>query len=124
MSNKSSGNDFEHDFAQLLADKGYWVHRIRDNQNGQPFDIIACKDNIPYVFDCKVCMGELFALSRIEDNQRYAMARFLQTGNMHCYFALRFGKEILTVHFLDLERQRASNIRVDELRRLNIWKQL
>ena len=100
------------------------MHRVRDNQNGQPFDIIACKDNVPYVFDCKVCMSELFALGRIEDNQRYAMAKFLQTGNMHTYFALRFNSEILVVHFLDLERQRASNIRLSDLRRLDIWRQL
>ena len=44
MSNKSNGTDFEKEFAQKLSDHGFWVHRMQDNQNGEPFDVIAARD--------------------------------------------------------------------------------
>ena len=66
---------------ELLAEKGFWVHRLQDNQNGQPFDIIAVKNGRAYAFDCKDCAGHSFPLSRIEENQRMAMERWKECGN-------------------------------------------
>ena len=73
MSNKSNGTAFEKEFAQLLSDNGFWAHCLQDNQNGQPFDIIAAKNGKVYAFDCKDCSGNNFKLSRMEENQRNAM---------------------------------------------------
>ena len=44
MSNKSSGNAFEHDLAQYMSRRGWWAHIFQDNRNGQPFDIVLAKD--------------------------------------------------------------------------------
>ena len=90
MSNKSAGTTFEKEFAELLAGKGFWVHRLQDNQNGQPFDIIAVKNGRAYAFDCKDCAGRSFPLSRIEENQRMAMERWEECGNGTGYFAVHF----------------------------------
>lgn len=90
MSNKSAGTAFEKEFAELLAEKGFWVHRLQDNQNGQPFDIIAVKNGRAYAFDCKDCAGRSFPLSRIEENQRMAMERWEECGNGTGYFAVHF----------------------------------
>lgn len=89
MSNKSVGTKFERDFAQMLSDAGFWVHCLKDNQNGQPFDVIAAKDGQAYVFDCKDCAGGYFNLSRMEENQRNAMKLWAITGNNPGLFALR-----------------------------------
>lgn len=90
MSNKSTGTAFEKEFAELLAEKGFWVHRLQDNQNGQPFDIIAVKNGRAYAFDCKDCAGRSFPLSRVEENQRMAMERWEECGNGIGYFVVHF----------------------------------
>ena len=89
MSNKSNGTAFEWEFANMLYKHGFWVHRMQDNQNGQPFDIIAAKDMIAYGFDCKDCQRSIFRLSRIEENQMLAMRLWWQCGNGNAFFAIR-----------------------------------
>lgn len=54
MSNKKDGNNFERRFAKALSDK-YWVHILRDNANGQPFDIIQVEAGIVYAYDSELC---------------------------------------------------------------------
>lgn len=99
MSNKSIGTAFEREFAQLLAENGFWAHCIQDNNNGQPFDVIAAKDGYTYVFDCKDCQGESFRLSRIEENQTNAMNLWAETGNHPGMFAIRLpGQTYLVPH--------------------------
>lgn len=90
MSNKSNGTEFEKEFAQILSDNGFWAHCIRDNQNGQPFDVIAAKNGETLVFDCKDCKNETFNLSRMEENQRNAMELWMQCGNSEGVFAVRY----------------------------------
>lgn len=90
MSNKSRGADFECDFAERLSGYGFWVHRLQDNRNGQPFDVIAARDGITYVFDCKDCSQERFPFSRIEENQKTAMRLWWECGNTEPMFAIQF----------------------------------
>ena len=90
MSNKSSGTAFECDFATSLSGYGFWVHRLQDNRNGQPFDVIAARDGITYVFDCKDCSQERFPFSRIEENQKTAMKLWWECGNTEPMFAIQF----------------------------------
>ena len=87
--NKSIGNHFEEVLCNLLSDHGFWAHNMAQNQTGQPADVIAVKNNIPVLIDCKVCSNDRFALSRIEPNQEAAMTLWEMQGNEHCYFALR-----------------------------------
>lgn len=88
MSNKSNGTAFEKEFAELLAEKGFWAHCLKDNFNGQPFDVIAAKDGRTYVFDCKKCQYDDFSLYRIEENQLYAMNLWRKCGNGDGIFAV------------------------------------
>lgn len=90
MSNKSTGTAFEKEFAELLASIGFWVHRLQDNQNGQPFDMIAAKNRNAYVIDCKDCRCDDFSLYRIEENQMNAMRHWRNCGNGDGLFAIKF----------------------------------
>lgn len=90
MSNKKDGSAFEREFAEKLSAKGYWVHLLRDNQNGQPFDLIAARDGVAFAFDCKECISGKFPLSRIEENQKTAMRLWMECGNNEPMFALQF----------------------------------
>lgn len=93
MSNKSNGNHFEREMAKILSDRGYWVHRIQDNENGQPFDLIAVGSDGTIAIDCKLCQGDSFKFSRIEDNQRLAFEKFNKcVGEEGSVFALKFNK--------------------------------
>lgn len=103
MSNKKRGTDFEMEFSELLSENGFWAHRLKDNENGQPFDVIAARNGRTYAFDCKDCQGERFALSRMEENQRNAMKLFAVTGNRPGMFAIRFNGRIYLVPYRMLE---------------------
>lgn len=89
MNNKRQGTAFEKEFAGLLSEHGFWVHRLKDNENGQPFDLIAARDGKTYVIDCKDCGSERFRLSRVEENQSSAMRLWEGTGNKPGLFAIR-----------------------------------
>lgn len=89
MNNKRQGTAFEKEFADLLSANGFWVHRLKDNENGQPFDLIAVRDGRAFAIDCKDCEGGRFRLSRIEENQSNAMRLWEATGNLPGLFAIR-----------------------------------
>lgn len=89
MSNKSDGTSFEKEFADLLSGYGFWAHRLQDNRNGQPFDLIAVKDGETCIFDCKVCQNDAFSLDRVEENQKLAMQLWSECGNREGLFALK-----------------------------------
>ena len=95
MSNKNRGTAFERHFAQLLSQHGFWVHCIKDNENGQPFDVIAAKDGEALVFDCKDCQGNVFYLRRVEENQKSAMELWQECGNEEGMFAVRYPGELI-----------------------------
>lgn len=88
MNNKKLGNDYEQQLCKELADAGFWVHNFANRTNGQPADIIAVKNGVPYLIDAKVCSDGKFRLSRIEDNQHLAMKRWRKCGNGSGCFAL------------------------------------
>lgn len=91
MSNKTSGNRFEQEFAEFLSRRGYWAHVMQQNKNGQPADIIAVKGKYHTLIDCKeVSTSKGFVLTRAEENQRLAMRRFLERGGEICWFAVKY----------------------------------
>ncbi len=95
MSNRRVGESFERNLAKLLSEKGFWVHRVKQNEDGQPFDIIAARNGNTYVIDCKVCSHNYFRLNRIEENQYTAMTLWEECGNGDGWFALLInGSEI------------------------------
>lgn len=104
MSNKSNGTAFEKEFAELLSKHGFWVHRLQDNQNGQPFDVIAARNGRTYVFDCKDCKYEDFSLYRIEENQMCAMQLWGECGNTDGLFALHMPSGLKILSYLRVRK--------------------
>ncbi|WP_349947318.1 hypothetical protein ABFV83_02195 [Lacrimispora sp. BS-2] len=101
VSNKKAGTDFEREFAELLSEEGFWVHMFQDNKNGQPCDVVAARNGVTYLFDCKDCEKDYFFLSRMEENQYNAMHLFELTGNEKGKFALRFSNQ--TIYLIDYD---------------------
>ena len=87
--NRTIGGHFEGELCDLLAAHGWWAHNLAQNQVGQPADVIAVKNNIAVLIDCKVCANDRFALSRVEGNQEGAMTLWEARGNLYCYFAMK-----------------------------------
>lgn len=94
MSNKKLGNSFEQEFCEILFLHGFWVHNLAQNQAGQPADVIAVKNGIPYLIDCKVCTNGTFNKNRIEENQRLSMQLWDDSGNNAGLLAVKFGENI------------------------------
>lgn len=88
-SNKKSGNAFERALCEILGRKGFWAHNLAQNASGQPADVIAVRNRVAYLIDCKVCSRNKFDLNRIEENQHYAMEHWRQCGNNEAWFALK-----------------------------------
>lgn len=125
MSNKSSGTAFECDFAMRLSGYGFWVHRLQDNHNGQPFDLIAARNGKSYAIDCKDCTDGIFRLSRMEENQLNAMRLWEETGNAEGLFAIRDARNGLIYmagrNYLEKVRKIKSYIRVEALPHFERW---
>ena len=103
-SNKTIGNSFEAELCELLAANGFWAHNLAQNQTGQPADVIAVKNDIAYLIDCKVCEHDRFPFTRIEENQEGAMTLWEMRGNANCYFALKDSHdEIYMVHYDEIQ---------------------
>lgn len=98
-SNKTIGNRFEAELCEMFAEAGWWAHNLAQNQVGQPADVIAVRNNIAVLIDCKDCENDRFPLSRIETNQEGAMTLWQMRGNAYCYFALRISTGIYMVDF-------------------------
>ena len=100
MNNKRLGTAFEREFCELLAARGFWVHFMSPSASGaQPCDIIACRNNMPYLFDCKTCDDDVFRLSRLEDNQKLAFDKFYKTGNKNCFIAVKHKEKIYLIAY-------------------------
>lgn len=101
--NRTVGTRFEEELCELLAEHGWWAHNMAQNRVGQPADVIAAKNNIAVLIDCKVCENNRFPLSRIEGNQEGAMTLWEARGNAYCYFAMKLANgEIYMVSFDNL----------------------
>ena len=93
MSNIKDGSKFEREFCELLSRKGFWAHRMAQNNAGQqPADIIAVFQGTAYLIDCKVCSNDLFSFSRMEANQRMAMDKWIACKGTMPKFALKDSK--------------------------------
>ena len=88
-SNRAVGNAFEQEFSELLYAYGFWVHRLTQDSAGQPADVIAVRNKIAYLIDCKDCSSRGFDLRRVEENQITAMQLWEESGNGLGWFAIK-----------------------------------
>lgn len=109
-SNKTSGNRFEQEFADLVHQYGFWVHVMQQNKSGQPADIIAVKGSHAILIDCKeISDHKGFPFSRAEENQRLAMRRFFNVTGNYGWFAMKLpGGELYMLGMHDIERMEAA----------------
>lgn len=93
QSNRANGNTFEQEFCEKLFQNGFWVHNLKQDNAGQPADIIAVKKGKAFLIDCKVCSNNSFSFSRIEENQDSSMTLWNGCGNGTGWFALKLPDE-------------------------------
>ena len=98
-SNKKLGNDFEKEFAKILADEGWWVTLLtpKTHIGSQPADLIAVKDNRAILVDCKTCNSYLFPLSRIEQNHIKTNKKYFKCRNTEYYIAIKYKEDIYVI---------------------------
>lgn len=78
------GKKSEKDLANFLQTMGYWAYNCPKTVNGQPCDIIACKDNKVWLLDSKHLEKNKasFSIERIEPNQWTAMDYARELANV------------------------------------------
>ena len=123
--NRTNGGRFEQELAEILFKHGFWAHVMQQNKSGQPSDIIAVKGKYHTLIDCKVISDhDGFPLSRVEENQRLAMKRFMERGGECGWFALKLPDDtvwmvsITTIGFM--EKQGVKSI-PEKLIRGKLW---
>ena len=125
MSNKKAGNDFEQEFCKMLSNAGFWAHNMANRKNGQPADVIAAKDGLAYLFDCKDCANDVFQLSRIEDNQKAAMEKWNKCGNYDAMFALSTSAGVYIIPCTIMSMINKKSLNLDDIAyngvRLDVW---
>ena len=108
-SNRAVGNAFEQELCKLLFDNGFWSHNLKQDNAGQPADIIAVRNKIAYLIDCKDCSAKGFDLRRVEDNQITAMDLWEECGNGQGWFALKVEGEIFMLPLLLIKGWQANH---------------
>jgi len=121
MNNKKLGTEFEKQFCQLLASRGYWVHFLSpDNRGAQPFDIIAVKAGEATAYDCKTCVADTFNISRLEDNQIMAFEKWLACGNTEPRIAVLHNDKIYLISYSHLKQMK--KVRLNDGNEMqNMW---
>ena len=111
MNNKKIGTQFEREFCDLLASRGYWVHFISPAPNGaQPFDVIAVKNGKAWCYDCKTNAKRVFGMDRLEDNQIMAFEKWMRCGNTIPRIAVKYDNRIYIVNYLILKEMQKINL--------------
>lgn len=111
MNNKRLGTEFEREMVKLLSDRGFWVHFITpDNRGAQPFDIIAAKDGLTVVGDCKTSVRKNFSFFRLENNQMMAFEKWLACGNSGAYVFVKYKNEIYFIPYEALRKKKTINL--------------
>lgn len=89
ISNRAVGNAFEQEFCESLFGHGFWAKNLKQDNSGQPADVIAVRNKVAYLIDCKDCSAKSFDLRRIEYNQILAMQLWEECGNGQGWFAIK-----------------------------------
>lgn len=120
--NKKIGNTFETELCEILGQHGYWAHNMAQNAAGQPADVIAVKGKLAYLIDCKVCTKDRFQLSRIEENQYFAMELWNMCGNGDGWFAIKVEDEVFMIPFPSLVElsYRQSSLNLTEIKEYGV----
>lgn len=122
MNNRSIGNSFETELCEILSSNGFWTHPMRQDNSGQPADIIAVRNKVAYLIDAKVCSNNKFPLSRVEENQDLAMELWQDCGNGLGWFALKtdYGIYMLSHYCTKAYKNQQSSLSTKEILELGM----
>ena len=101
-SNRAVGNSFEQELCERLFAYGFWAHNLKQDNSGQPADVLAVRNQVAYLIDCKDCSAKGFDRRRIEENQKLAMELWEQCGNGQGWFALRIDERVYMLPLMTL----------------------
>ena len=101
-SNRAVGNAFEQELCELLFAHGFWTKNLKQDNAGQPADVIAVRNKIAYLIDCKDCSSKGFDLRRVEENQINAMSLWFDCGNGQGWFALKIHESIYMLPYVSV----------------------
>lgn len=85
--NKKIGESFEEYLRELLKINNIWSIKLKEKENGAPFDIIASKNNIFFGIEAKhIKKGKTFPLSRVETNQKMSIKKLEELNTTNTWF--------------------------------------
>lgn len=112
-SNKKIGTAFENTMVGILKAGGCWVHFLNPDARGaQPFDILAVKNGKCLAVECKTLREDAnnFPMSRIEENQVYAMNRWISCGNASPHIAILHKDDVYLVPYMLVRDRKRVNM--------------
>ena len=77
-------------------------------------DLIATKNNIFYIIDCKTLKNKskTFSLSRKEENQALAYKRLAEVGSYNYYYAILHDNNVYLVPMVDIiDKEKTINLK-------------
>lgn len=120
------GKRSEETISDFLHKRHFWVYVFPKKAEGQPFDIIACKDNEIWMLDVKHLDSSKvsFPIYRIEPNQISSMSYARNFANIkNLGFILDWEKDKSAFFFLsfdkvlELRKQNEKSIKITNLER-------
>ena len=88
-------------------------------------DLIATKNNIFYIIDCKTLenKSKTFSLSRVEENQALAYKRLVEVGSYNYYYAILHCNNIYLVPMVDIiDKEKTINLKDYIIFKRNFYK--
>lgn len=122
------GKKSEETISSFLHKKHFWVYVFPKKMEGQPFDIIACKNNEIWMLDVKHLESSKvsFPIYRIEPNQISSMIYARTFANIeNLGFILDWEKDKTAFFFLRLDKVlelRKKNIKSIKIIELERWE--
>ena len=127
MNNKRNilGNKAEEETTKLLTSYGYWAFNIPKGVKGQPFDIIACKENVNWFVDVKHLENNKlsFDFNRIEPNQLTSMNYAKNFSNIkNLGFVIRVDRDccgFLFLHYdelINMQEKGLKSVKIADLK--------
>ena len=113
-SNRKIGNTFEEELCEMLFNNGFWSHNLKQNNSGQPADVIAARNGKAYLIDAKVCSKNEFPLKRVEENQDLSMNLWTDRGNGQGWFALKLNDEVYMLPHLLIKAYKNTQSKISE----------
>ena len=99
---QENGKNFEKNLCEYLSKKGWYVVYMEKGITGsQPCDIIAIRNNLLLMIECKnlVAKNGVFNLSRIEQNQLLSYKKFKSCHNSNFILAINWNGGVYLVDF-------------------------